>query len=159
MAAHSLSLLGRIVPPGSNLPLERAAQLLRAALERTGADAGFVGAPSEGGKAIHVLRVTRDSPNFVKLAFPLDAPYPLAAAMRLRVPFFIPDNGRLACDHPGLTRLRVEDHACATIPLLADGDEIVGAVNLTFEEPHDFTREERVMIEAVAAACAAELRR
>lgn len=159
MGTPDLSLLGKIVAPGGPTSIARAAERLRDALGELGADVGYIGRLGSGGRAVHVLRVTNGSPNLVELAFPLDAPYPIAAAIRLGVPFFISDNAHLACDHPGLVRVRTEDHACATVPLFDGDGELLGAINVTFEDPHDLTERERVLIESAAVECATELQR
>lgn len=157
MEASPLSLLGRIVPRTDGKRVEKAAVRVRQALERIGADAGYIGIPSRTGRAVHVLRVTPESQNFVELGFSIDAPYPLAAAIRHGVPLFVGDNASLACMHPGLVRLRAEDHACATVPLLAGDGTLLGAINVTFEDPHEFSETERLTLEALARECAEDL--
>lgn len=139
-------------------PLEAAATVLAGALELLGADAGFVATPAPGG-VLEVARVTPFSKSPVRLEFPLDSPYPLAVAMRERHPLFIASNEQLACDHPGLVRVVEEDHACATMPLFAEDGELLGAVNVGFEDPREFDEDERALIGVVARRCAAALAR
>ncbi len=124
-------------------------------LDALGADAGYVGTVSEDGETLEVARVTPYCRVPVRLSFPLEAPYPLAATVRERRPLFIANNEQLACDHPGLVRVKGEDHACATLPITAPGGEVLGAVNFAFDDPHYFTQEERDLI-AVAGQRLAE---
>jgi GAF domain-containing protein len=136
---------------------ERVAQLIASSLEPIGADAGFLATMIEQGRTLEVLRVTRYSSRPIRLAFSVDAPYPLAEAVRTRETLFIASNEQMICDHPGMMRLETEDHACATVPLIAETGELLGAVNLGFEDPHEFTAEERRLIEALGEECARAL--
>lgn len=122
-----------------------------------GADVGYIGVPDPSRLAVEVARVTPHSERPVRLAFPVDAPYPLAAALRTGSELFIADNEQLRCDHPGLTRVVAEDHACATLPLRDDSGTVIGALNVGFEDPHEFTEQEREQIERIAAQCASAL--
>lgn len=137
--------------------LDAAARVVATFLPVLGADVGFVAAPSSSGDALEVARVTQFSRAPVRLAFPLDAPYPLAEAIRRRRSLFIASNEQLACDHPGLVRVQAEDHACATVPLFDDADQILGAVNVAFDEPHPFGDDELQLVEILARRCAAVL--
>ncbi len=138
-------------------PIESAAIRLRTRLTALGADAGFVATRNRDGRTVDVIRVTSASRNLVRLAFPITAPYPLAATLRNHQSLFIASNFQMECDHPGLTRIKAEDHACATLPL-TDGDAcVLGAINVTFENTHDFSQEEQVQIEKVATECSAIL--
>lgn len=133
---------------------DRAALAIAAELARVGADAAFVATLSPNGRTVDVSRVTPFSAHPARLAFPVEAPYPLAEVMRRGDPLFIASNEQLNCDHPGLIRIQDVDHACATIPL-RDGDGmLLGALNLGFEEPHEFSDAERVEIELLAERCA-----
>ncbi len=141
----------------SPTPGDAAATFLAGELEQVGADAGYVGVLDIDKRTVEVSRVTRYSEKPVRLTFPADAPYPLVQALRDMHPLFIGSNEALACDHPGLTRVVEQDHACATLPLLGGGGNILGAVNLAFEDPHDFSDLERSEIQAIAERCAAAL--
>lgn len=138
-------------------PVDAAALVIARELDEIGADAAFVATLAARADAVDVARVTRWSARPVRLAFPLDAPYPLAKALRDREPLFIADNEQLRCDHPGLVRVQEEDHACATLPLVEADGSLLGALNLGFEDPHDFSAEERAAIAAVAERCARAL--
>ena len=129
-------------PAEPNLLAEVATVIVAECLEALDADAGFVATLSEDRQTLEVSRVTRYSHNPVHLTLPLDAPYPLAETVRARQPLFITSNEQLACDHPGLVRVQAEDHACATLPLFDHDGELLGAINLGFDEPHAFSEEE-----------------
>ena len=133
--------------------LEHAAAVLAAGLSTLGADAGFIATPSPDGRTLHVARVTPSSTASVRLAFPVDAPYPLAAAVRRDEPLFISSNEALACDHPGLVRVRGEDHACATVPLHGSTGAVIGSANVSFAEPREFSDDDRARLRALFSAC------
>ncbi len=137
--------------------VDAAAMAIASQLERLGADTGFVAAVSEDGLTVEVARVTPASDAPVRLAFPLSSPYPLASAIRRDETLFIASNEGLTCDHPGLARLRTDDHACATLPLHSAQGEVIGAVNVSFNEPRVFTDVDRQEIAALVASCEAEL--
>ena len=139
---------------GKNVVADVATAILAAALDVVEADAGFVATVAEDGRTLNVARITPFAPTPVRLAFPLDAPYPLAETIRTRRPLFIANNEQLVCDHPGLVRVKSEDHACATLPLFDDDGELLGAVNLGYDEPHAFTESELELIDVVARHCA-----
>jgi hypothetical protein len=134
-------------------PLDAAAGVLAARLGALGADAGFVATISSDGRTVEVARVTPFSSVPVRLAFPADAPYPLAAAIRRNEALFISSNDTLACDHPGLIRLRGEDHACATLPLHGPDGAVLGSANVSFEDTREFSDSDRAEIEGLFAAC------
>ena len=124
-------------------------------LEALDADAGFVATVDEKRQRLNVARVTPFSETPVRLELPLDAPYPLAETVRTRQALFIESNERLTCDHPRLVRVAAEDHACATLPLFdTDGGELIGALNLGFDEPHAFSDEELELIDLLGRRCA-----
>ena len=133
--------------------LEAAAAVLATRLKGMGADAGFVATISADGRTVEVARVTPFSDVPVRLAFPADAPYPLAAAIRSNRPLFISSNDTLACDHPGLIRVRGEDHACATLPLRGSDGTVLGSANVSFADPREFSDGDRTEIEIGRASC------
>ena len=137
----------------NNLDAEIATVIVAECLERLGADAGFVATVDHEAGTLEVARVTQYSQAPVRLTFPLDARYPLAETIRTKQPLYIGSNTELVCDHPGLVRVTEEDHACATVPLLAEDGELLGALNFGFDDPHAFTPEERDLIDVVARHC------
>ena len=142
---------------GDRIPSVWAAACLRIALTSLNADAGFVATLTADGRTVEAIRVTPASDSFVRLAFPVTSPYPLAATFRHRQSLFIGSNLELACDHPGLARLNTEDHGCATVALTDADGLLLGAINVAFDEPHEFTADDRTTIERVAAECSAIL--
>ena len=135
------------------LAVDMASALVGDLLDKVGADAGFVATPVDDGRSLAVARVTPYSEKPVHLDVPADAPYPLAATIRNRAPLVIANNEAL-CEHPGLVRMKSEDHACVTQPLFGEGGELLGAVNVAFDEPRDFTAEELGLVEVLARHCA-----
>jgi len=150
-----LSRLEEIYATGALLtPADHAALVVAGELGSVSADAAFVATVSDDGARIEVSRVTPGSEGPVHLAFPLNAPYPLAAVLRRPAAMFIESNHQLACDHPGMVRVDAADHACATIPLRGADERLIGALNLGFDTPHAFSEAERAAIELVAERCA-----
>ncbi len=150
-------LEGIYASAGLLTPTDRAALAVVAELGSVSADAAFVATLSDDGARIEVARVTPASEAPVRLAFPVNAPYPLAEVLRRQTALFIESNERLACDHPGLVRVEAADHACATVPLRGPGGRLLGAMNLGFATPHAFGDAERAAIEALGEKCAAAL--
>ncbi len=134
-----------------------AALAIAAQLERVGADAAFVATLAANGRTVEVSRVTPFSEHPARLAFSIDAPYPLAEVIRRGDPLFVASNEQLSCDHPGLIRIEEVDHACATLPLRDARGNLLGALNLGFEDPHEFSDAERAQIQLVAELCARAL--
>ena len=133
---------------------DRAALAIAPELGRVGADAAFVAILSPNGRTIDVSRVTPFSEHPARLAFPVESPYPLAEVIRRGDALFIASNEQLNCDHPGLIRIQDVDHACATIPLRDAHGALLGALNLGFEDPHEFSEAERAEIALLAERCA-----
>ncbi len=144
---------------GSLGALDDVAKLLGGRLAGLGADAGFVATLSGDGRMLEVARVTPFSTSPVRLAFPVDAPYPLARVIRSGEAIFITSNEHLACDHPGLVRVREEDHACATLPLYGATGTVIGSANVSWEEPREFSDADRRAVAELLAECEQELAR
>lgn len=152
--------LGDIYASGSGAgAIDDVARLLADRLEALGADAGFLAAPTPDGQTLEVARVTPFCAAPVRLAFPADAPYPLAHAIRTGKAFYVSSNDALACDHPGLVRVREEDHACATLPLHGVDGRVIGSANVSWEDPRSFTDADRHAIEELFALVESELSR
>jgi GAF domain-containing protein len=135
-------------------PADAAAVCLAERLADLGADAGYVGVPAANRQTVEVARVTPFSSTPVRLAFPFDAPYPLVETLRTGQPLFIGSNEELVCAHPGLMRVVADDHACATVPLVDADGAVLGALNISFEDPHPFSESERERIAEAARSCA-----
>ncbi|MBW3593191.1 MAG: GAF domain-containing protein [Actinobacteria bacterium] len=140
----------RATPP---LVAELATAIVANSLDAVGADAGFVATVAADGRTLDVRRVTPQAHEPVRLSFARAAPYPIAHTMRTGNRLVIASDAEL-CDHPGLVRVKNEDDACATMPLFGDDGELLGAINLAFEDPHAFTEDELDAIEALARHCA-----
>ena len=138
--------------PGQT-PGDAAALAVARCLDLVGGDVAFVATLAGNGDTIAVSRGTRYSKYPVHLTFPLDAPYPIAETIRTRAALFLANNEQLECEHPGLVRVKCDDHACATLPLFA-GDDFVGALNVGFEEPRTFTDADREALGTLAERCA-----
>ena len=76
----------------------------------------------------------------------------LAQTLRTGNPLVIANNEEL-CEHPGLVRVKSEDHACATMPVFDTEGQLIGALNIAFDEPRVFQQEELDAIEALARHC------
>jgi len=142
-----------------SVPLDEVATMLGGRLAGLGADAGFVATLSSDRRMLEVARVTPFSTAPVRLAFSADAPYPLARVIRSDEGIFITSNEALACDHPGLVRVRDEDHACATLPLHGTGGAVIGSANVSWEEPREFSDADRVEVAMLLGECEQELAR
>ena len=155
--AQALSGLETAYAGIERTPIDVAAMTVAPLLDAVAADAAFVAAVAEDGSAIQVARVTPFSQAPVRLAFPVDSAYPIAMVLRSGEALFVTSNEQASCDHPGLVRVRDEDHACATIPLTAPTGELVGVLNVGFADPHEFSDGELTMLTQMAERCAAVL--
>lgn len=138
----------------SRMPADIAATIVADSLSALGADAGFIATAAPDGRTLEIARVTPYARHPVRFDLPLEAPYPIAQAIRTGEPLVIENNEQLACDNPGLVRIRAEDHSCATLPLRDESGELLGAINLGFDEPRRFTPEQLGLIDLVARTCA-----
>ena len=92
--------------------------------------------------------------------FPLDAPVPLAEAVRTREPVFLADPGELRQAYPHLAGAdEPEGKAWAALPLVASDGRALGAVGLTFAEPRPFPTDERRFLQIVSEQCAQAVER
>lgn len=158
-----IELLGRLpdataVPSRAGSPSDVAAGMLVGGLSALDADAGFIGRLLVGDalQVVHVSGFAYESSE--RLLLPLDAPYPLAEAVRTEKALFIGSNEELRCDHPGLIRMEGADHACATVPLVANG-RLLGALNVSYDTPRSFDTEDRELLQLLADRCAETIER
>lgn len=92
--------------------------------------------------------------------FPLDAPVPLAEAVRTGEPVFLRDPGELHESYPHLTGSEEsEGKAWAALPLVASDGRALGAIGLTFGEPRAFHVDERRFLRIVSEQCAQAIER
>jgi len=94
------------------------------------------------------------------LNFERAANVPLAATIRDSAPRFLGDRQAIAEQFPAVLGAVEADgrHALASLPLAA-GDEVMGALGLSFDEPQDFPDDLRRFLLAIATESAAALDR
>jgi PAS domain S-box-containing protein len=134
--------------------------LLEHALPALGADAGAVGilddrsgtvelAGSRGYTAEGVAR-------FRQMA--LDARLPMTDVVRTGEALWMSDSDELWRRYAALPSSSSGFSSLAIVPLMA-GDQAFGAVSLSFNEPHDFSAEERAFVIATATQAAGAMER
>ncbi len=143
-----------VTPDAARMPADVAATMVADSLSALGADAGFVATLDPDLGTLEIARVTPYARHPVRFTLALEAPYPLAETIRTGEPLFIENNEQLACNNPGLIRIRSEDHSCATMPLLNESGELLGALNLGFDEPRAFGARDYELIDLLARHCA-----
>jgi len=90
---------------------------------------------------------------------PLEAPLPLAEAMRLGVPLFFEDGAELMARYPHLAEQRVDgDEALIVLPLLIER-RAIGSIALIYGQPRSISDDDRHELLAVARVCAQALDR
>lgn len=145
---------GPALRDAARMPADVAATMIADSLSALGADAGFVATPDQELGLLEIARVTPYARHPVRFTLALDAQYPLAETIRTRESLFIENNEQLACNNPGLIRMRSEDHSCATVPLLDESGELLGALNLGFDEPRTFGARDYERIDLLTRHCA-----
>jgi PAS domain S-box-containing protein len=91
--------------------------------------------------------------------FPVDAPLPIADALRIRAPVWIEDIDAAAERYPGfVAAVRLFTGAVAVIPLIAN-DQVVGGLGLSFAQPRPFAPDDQAFAVALAQQCAQVLMR
>ena len=143
-----------VVRDAARMPADVAATMIADSLSAIGADAGFVATLDPDLGTLEIARVTPYARHPVRFTLALETPYPLAETIRTRESLFIENNEQLACNNPGLIRMRLEDHSCATVPLLDESGELLGALNLGFDEPRAFAARDYERIDLLARHCA-----
>jgi PAS domain S-box-containing protein len=135
--------------------------VLEQGLTVLGATAGSVVQLNEQENMLEILHAAGYNAELVRSwrRFPLDAPAPLAEAVRTRLPIFLKD----ANDAGRFTGLLTQtsqgaNKSWASIPLLLE-DRIVGAMGLSFSEPQSFEIEDREFISALSHHLAQALER
>lgn len=109
--------------------------------------------------------ILRESINYAQAANPkhrrfgLDAPGPLAHAVREKRPIYITTSEDLSRVYPLLADdVGPSFQTWVALPLVAHG-EAMGGVGLTFSEPKDFPPDDRALLETFAWQCAVALDR
>ena len=133
--------------------------ILREGLETLGADAGYVGIVSDDEQSLDVRRLDVETGHVEYLGeVPADAPLPIAESARTGASLIIEDNHQLQCEHPTLTRILADDHACATLPLRAQG-RVRAVLNIGYDEPRQFDDRDRDLFLLLADRAALALER
>jgi len=92
--------------------------------------------------------------------FPADTPAPLAAVWRSGKAIYLPSRAAWSEQFPGFEATLAAEghHAAATVPLEV-GDRRLGVMGVAFDAPRVFTRDDRELIQTVAAQSAQALER
>jgi len=141
--AVTAALSDAITPPAVLRVL--ASEIVAAA----GAVTGMVAIRTGVGGDLEVVRATGylDAQIASLRHFELDAPLPLARAVRDKQPIFLESLARIEEFHPRFVSAcrAVGEHAYAAIPLFLEG-RVLGAVGFGFAEPREFTDDERAFM-------------
>lgn len=128
-----------------------------------GARAGGVLELSDDGAALEVLKAVGYSESLLERfrRVPLDAPVPVADAVRQREPMFVRTPEELARRYPHV--FAEADAPCAhsawaALPLVASG-RVVGALTLGYSEPRSFEQDDRLFLVTLAQQCAQAIHR
>jgi PAS domain S-box-containing protein len=123
------------------------------------AEAGSMIRLLEDGKTLEVVRA-EGYPEILESwkRFSIDAPVPLAEAVRTGKPVFLESHEEFVGHYPVLAGAATSDGAWAAVPLMHER-RAVGAIGLTFDESREFEAEEIDFILTVARQCAAAVER
>ncbi|HEU0054935.1 MAG TPA: PAS domain S-box protein [Longimicrobium sp.] len=163
-AAERIARLQAVTAALSNArtPAEVADVVIQQGLAALGAAAGWLVQLTPDGGALEAVR-TQGYDGAVEESFrrfTLDAPVPLADAVRTGEPVFLESPAERFRRYPALQRDYgyLENGAWASVPLLLEG-RAVGGIGLTFREARAFNDEERDFVLALARQSAQALER
>ena len=142
-------------------PNDVAATAVREGVAAVGADAGVLVLLSPDGRSLGVIEAAGYEPGVVEpwRQFPLDAPVPLADAVRTGQPVIIASVAERLRRYPMVDRgVRVQHPASISVPLIAEGRSF-GALGLSFRDEITVRPEDRELLIAVARQCAQAVRR
>jgi|GEM_PF-2205475 len=126
------------------------------------ADGGVVAVVSDDGAEVEVMVADGYRSATVRRLsrFPVDAPLPLAKAIRTRTACRYGDNAEMLADNPGMADLVLPEvnRASLTVPMVV-GDRACGALGLTWVAPHTLGAEETGFLAAIAGQLAQTLER
>ncbi|MGK5680205.1 GAF domain-containing SpoIIE family protein phosphatase [Actinoplanes sp. URMC 104] len=125
-----------------------------------GADSGGVVVPDVTGRRFVVASSHNTSTTVPdRLAFDIDAPYPMAHVLRTSQPMYFTHAAERAAAFPQAEQF-FTDHTISTavLPLTVD-DRLLGAVSFHFATQHTFDPTERAFLTALASQCAQALDR
>jgi signal transduction histidine kinase/transcriptional regulator with GAF, ATPase, and Fis domain len=139
---------------------EAADAVLREGISALGAGKGVIALVDPGGETLRlVAAVGYDQAGWDRFAhFPVDAPYPVSEAVRLREPITIADGDELRTRYPSLSGDIHEGGSAIVIPLL-DKSGPVGGGYYRFAEVRSFSRDDLEYVRALGSLCAAALER
>jgi PAS domain S-box-containing protein len=143
-------------------PAEVADVVIREGFTSLGAVAGWLMELDAAGEMLEVLRSAGYPDDVVARfhAFPVDAPVPLADAVRTGEPVFLESPAERARRYPALSRDfdGLGYGAWVSVPLVAEGRP-TGGIGLTVPTPRVFDAEQREFVAALARQCAMALER
>jgi PAS domain S-box-containing protein len=140
-------------------PNDAAVTAVREAIAAVGADAGVLVLLTPDGSTLEVMNARGYDEEQVKRwrRFPIDAPVPLADAVRSGEPVIVATPAQRS-RYEALDERTSTHPASISIPLIAEGRSF-GALGLSFLKPIAVTAEDRDLLVAVARQCAQALRR
>lgn len=143
---HITASLSRALTPEQLIDV-----VFREALPLLGAHAGTIVTLSADGQHLEVLEKRGYTPEATRpwQRFPLDAPVPLADAVRQAVPIWLPNREEAAARYPALQQIWNASQAWAILPLQVE-QRVVGAWGLSFAEPQAFPQEDRDVLLTIA---------
>ncbi|HUH07109.1 MAG TPA: SpoIIE family protein phosphatase [Egibacteraceae bacterium] len=146
---------------GARTPSEVVQVVLGEGMAAVGASAAAAAVLDASGDHLHVVGAIGYRSDILDplRRFSIDAPLPLAEAVRRREPRWYRSEDELRGAYPKLAAMVQSGHrAWAAIPLMVE-DRLVGAISLSFAEPKPFDDGDRAFLSAIAAQCAQALER
>jgi PAS domain S-box-containing protein len=126
------------------------------------AQAGLVAIVTGDGSSLEIVHAAGYQPEVVASwqRFSLDAPMPLAEAVRSEAPILLESPDELAARYPRLAGMsgRTGNRSVAAIPLSLNG-RAIGVLGLSFATAQAFTAEDRAFLLTLARQCALALER
>jgi K+-sensing histidine kinase KdpD len=134
--------------------------VLREGISALGAGKGVITLLDPGGETLRlVAAVGYDQTGWDRFArFPVDAPYPVSEAVRLREPITLADSSELRSRYPALTDDIHDGGSAIVIPLL-DKSGPIGGLYYRFAEVRSFSRDDLQYFRALGSLCASALER
>lgn len=124
-----------------------------------GARAGFVAVVNDDGSELRMHSHARADGDELRLCrLETSESLPVVDAWRSGLPVYVHGPDALYDRYPQMDRTRADRHALAALPLVVDG-EVLGAINLTFDEEQPFDAQQSTVLLALAALCSQALRR
>lgn len=143
-------------------PVQVAEVMVEQGIAALEASTGLVMMVKEDGEELELVHAVGIPEDVLEACrrFPIDAPMPVADAIRageiLLRPSTVQDDSRYA--HLADIRARLDNKASASIPLLVDG-RALGALALGFTTPRQFSDDDRKLVVTLARQCAQAMER